>query len=60
MYSDDVRELEEGWSLYREGEERRKVYFTFNKDSITVKTRNCNFIYEGFGVTFDGEYKRNK
>jgi len=44
--------------LYSEGEERCKVYFTFNKDSITVQTRDCNFIYGGFGVTFDGTYKK--
>ena len=55
-YSDDGREFEEGWSLYYEGEERCKVYFEFNKDSIKVKTEACSLIYGGFGVSFDGEY----
>ena len=55
-YSDDGREFEEGWSLYHEGEERCKVYFEFNKDSVKVKTEACSLIYGGFGVSFDGEY----
>ena len=57
VYSDDVREFEEGWSLYHEGEERCKVYFEYNKDSIKVKTEACSLIYGGFGVSFDGLYK---
>ena len=56
VYSDDGREFEEGWSLYREGEERCKVYFEFSKDSIKVKTEACSLVYGGFGVFFDGEY----
>ena len=59
VYSDDGREFEEGWSLYREGEERCKVYFEFNKDSIKVKTEACSLVYGGFGVSFDGEYRIN-
>ena len=31
VYSDDLREFEEGWSIYSEGEQRCKVYFEFNK-----------------------------
>jgi hypothetical protein len=38
MCSDNVREFEEDWSLYNEGEERCKVYFEFNIDSIKIKT----------------------
>ena len=57
VYSDDGREFEEGWSLYREGEERCKVYFEFSKDSIKVKTEACSLVYGGFGVSFDGTYK---
>lgn len=58
VYSDDGREFEEGWSLYHEGEERCKVNFEFNKDSIKVKTEACSLIYGGFGVSFDGLYSR--
>ena len=58
VYSDDGREFEEGWSLYREGEERCKVYFEFSKDSIKVKTEACSLVYGGFGVSFDGVYLR--
>ena len=57
VYSDDGREFEEGWSLYRKGEERCKVYFEFSKDSIKVKTEACSLVYGGFGVSFDGTYK---
>ena len=57
VYSDDLREFEEGWSIYSEGEQRCKVYFEFNKDTIKVKTEACSLIYAGFGVSFDGDYK---
>ena len=57
VYSDDLREFEEGWSLYNEGGQRCKVYFEFNKDSIKVKTEACSLIYAGFGVSFDGLYE---
>ncbi len=57
VYSDDLREFEEGWSPYNEGEQRCKVYFEFNKDSIKVKTEACSLIYAGFGVSFDGLYE---
>ena len=59
VYSDDGREFEEGWSLYREEEERCKVYFEFSKDSIKVKTEACSLVYGGFGVSFDGYYNNN-
>ena len=58
-YNDDSLVEDGELPLYSEGEERCKVYFTFNIDSITVQTRDCNFIYGGFGVTFDGTYKKN-
>ena len=57
-YNDDIQEFEEGWSLYEEGEDRCDVYFEFKKKSILVKTDFCSFIYGGFGVSFDGEYKK--
>ena len=57
VYSDEGREFEEGWSLYHEGEERCKVYFEYNKDSIKVKTEACSLVYGGYGVSFDGLYK---
>ena len=60
VYSDDVREFEEGWSLYHEGEERCKVYFDFNKHSIKVKTEACSLVYGGFGVSFDGDYLKKQ
>jgi len=58
-YTDDVLVLVDGFPLYNEGEERCKVHFIFNEDSITVQTQDCNFIYGGFGVAFDGTYKKN-
>ena len=57
-YSDDGLVLDEEFPLYNQGEERCKVYFTFNKDSITVQTKDCHLIYGGFGVAFDGIYKK--
>ena len=58
-YNDDSLVEDGDLPLYSEGEERCKVHFTFNKDSITVQTLDCNFIYGGFGVTFNGTYKKN-
>lgn len=55
VYSDDVREFEEEFPLYNEVEERCKVCFEFNKDSIKVKTDASSLIYGGFGVSFDGD-----
>lgn len=60
VYSDNMRDFEEGWSLYNDGEERCKVYFEFQKDYIKVKTEACSLIYGGFGVSFDGEYRANE
>ena len=58
VYSDDGREFSEEFPLYNEEEERCKVYFEFNKDSIKVKTEACSLVYAGFGVSFDGAYTR--
>ena len=57
-YSDDGRQFEEGWNLYRKGEERCRVYFEFCRNSIKVETNSCSMIYGGFGVSFDGQYKK--
>ena len=57
-YSDDGREFEEGYELYLKNEERCKVYFEFGRDSVKVETSSCNMIYCGFGVSFDGFYKK--
>ena len=46
-YSDDNLVEDDELPIYRDGEDRCKVYFTFNKDSITVKTQDCDFIYGG-------------
>ena len=46
-------------SLYiSEGEERCKVFFEFDKETIRVITKDCSMIYAGYGVYFDGEYKK--
>ena len=58
-YSDDDLVEDGELPIYREGEDRCKVYFSFNKNSIIVKTQDCDFIYGGAGVTFDGTYKKN-
>ena len=57
MYSDDVREFNEDFPLYNEGEERCKVYFEFENNSIKVNTEACSLIYGGFGLSFDGDIK---
>ena len=60
-YSDDTYvDDNEEFPLYNEGEERCKVLFEFDKETIRVKTTACSLIYAGFGVSFDGEYKKTK
>ena len=59
FYSDDVLVFDEEFPLYHEGEERCKVYFTFTKDSVSVQTEDCHLIYGGYGVLFDGDYKKS-
>lgn len=59
-YSDDNR-IESGeFPLYSEGEERCKLWFEFNDQTITVKSAGCHLIYGGRGVLFDGVYRRSQ
>ena len=57
-YNDDSLVEDGELPLYNEGEERCKVYFEFNKDSVKVKTEACSLVNGGFGVSFDGAYTR--
>jgi hypothetical protein len=57
-YSDDILVEVDELPLYNEGEERCKVFFEFNKETIMVITKDCSMIYAGYGVYFDGEYKK--
>jgi hypothetical protein len=58
-YSDDILVEVDELPLYNEGEERCKVFFEFNKETIMVITKDCSMIYAGYGVYFDGEYTRS-
>ena len=57
-YSDDTLVEVDDFPLYSEGEERCKVFFEFNEETIRVITKDCSMIYAGYGVYFDGEYKK--
>jgi hypothetical protein len=57
-YTDDTLVEVDDLPLYNEGEERCKVFFEFNKETIRVITKDCSMIYAGYGVYFDGEYKK--
>ena len=57
-YSDDTLVEVDDFPLYSEGEERCKVFFEFGKGAIRVITKDCSMIYAGYGVYFDGEYKK--
>lgn len=57
-YSDDILVEVDELPLYNEGEERCKVFFKFDKQTIRVITKDCSMIYAGYGVYFDGEYKK--
>jgi hypothetical protein len=57
-YTDDILVEVEELPLYNKGEERCKVFFEFNKEIIRVITKDCSMIYAGYGVYFDGEYKK--
>ena len=57
-YSDDILVEVDDFPLYNKGEERCKVFFEFNEETIRVITKDCSMIYAGFGVYFDGEYKK--
>jgi hypothetical protein len=59
-YSDDILVEVDDFSIYKEGEERCKVFFEFGKGAIRVITKDCSMIYAGYGVYFDGEYKKTK
>ena len=57
-YNDDKLVEVDDFPLYNEGEERCKVFFEFDKETIMVITKDCSMIYAGYGVYFDGEYKK--
>ena len=57
-YSDDTLVEVDDFPIYKEGEERCKVFFEFGKETIRVITKDCSMIYAGYGVYFDGEYKK--
>ena len=58
-YTDDTYvDDDEEFPTYLEGEERCKVIFEFDEETIRIKTTACSFIYAGFGVSFDGEYQK--
>ena len=57
-YNDDKLVEVDDFPLYNEGEERCKVFFEFDKENIMVITKDCSMIYAGYGVYFDGEYKK--
>ena len=57
-YTDDTLVEVDNFPLYKEGEERCKVFFEFGKETIRIITKDCSMIYAGYGVYFDGEYKK--
>ena len=59
-YTDDTLVEVDDFPLYNKGEERCKVFFEFGKETIRVITKDCSMIYAGYGVYFDGEYKKTK
>lgn len=59
-YNDDKLVEVDDFPLYNEGEERCKVFFEFDKETIMVITKDCSMIYAGYGVYFDGEYKKSQ
>ena len=59
-FTDSKEKTIGGYSLYREGDDPCKIFFKFSNNSIIVKTENCHLIYGGFGVLFDGMYKKIK
>lgn len=58
FYSDDDRIENKEFPIYNEGEERCKLLFGFNDNTIEVKSSDCHLIYGGYGVTFDGVYSK--
>ena len=59
FYSDDNRIENKEFPIYNEGEERCKLFFVFNEDTIKVNSSDCHLIYGGYGVTFDGNYSKH-
>jgi hypothetical protein len=59
FYSDDNRIENKKFPIYSEGEERCKLFFTFSENAIKVISSDCDLIYGGYGVTFDGVYSKN-
>jgi hypothetical protein len=57
-YTDDILVEVDDFPLYNEGEERCKVLFKFDKETIRVITKGCSMIYAGYGVYFDGSIKK--
>lgn len=57
-YTDSKEKTTDGYSLYHEGEDPCKIFFEFRDNNIIVKTEDCHLIYGGFGVLFDGDYKK--
>jgi hypothetical protein len=57
-YTDDILVEVDDFPLYNKGEERCKVFFEFGKETVRVITKDCSMIYAGYGVYFDGEYKK--
>ncbi len=57
-YSDDILVEVDELPLYNEGEKRCKLFFEFDNQTIRVITKDCSMIYAGYGVYFDGEYKK--
>ena len=47
-----------GESLYSDGEHRCAVLFLFEENNIVVKTANCERVYSGYNVLFDGVYEK--
>ena len=57
-YTDDIYVEVDELPLYNEGEERCKVFFEFDKETIRVITKDCSMIYAVYGLNCDGEYKK--
>lgn len=57
-YDDDIRQFSDGESLYSDGEHRCAVLFLFEENNIVVKTANCERVYSGYNVLFDGVYEK--
>ena len=55
VYNDEKRDD----GLYRPGEARCVLRFTFNDTTVRVATEACTGIYSGYSVEFDGVYSRN-